>query len=202
MADDERIEIIDRAVVYSGFFRVERYRLRHKLFAGGWGPVLSREVFERGTAAGILLYDPERDAVVLIEQFRLPAHLAGLAAWQVEIVAGITDSGSAPEAVARREAAEEAGLEVIGELVPINRFLPSPGGSTEIVTLYCGRVDSRGASGIHGLPDEGEDICVRVVPWRDAWRMVGAGTIQNAFTLIALYWLKANRAKLRRMWSG
>src|SRR4051794_13425204 len=138
MAEDG-VEIIGREVAYRGFFTVERYRLRHRLFAGGWSPELGREVFERGTAAGILLYDPERDAVVMIEQFRLPAHLAGLAGWQVEIVAGITDPGSPPESVARREAAEEAGLDIIGELVPINRFLPSPGGSTEIVTLFCGR---------------------------------------------------------------
>src|SRR5882724_7704963 len=93
MADDS-IEISARETLYRGFFRVDRYRLRHRLFSGGWSAELSREVLERGSAAAALLYDPERDAVVLVEQFRLAAHLAGRPAWQLEIVAGIIDPGS------------------------------------------------------------------------------------------------------------
>jgi ADP-ribose pyrophosphatase len=196
------VEILARDTPWRGFFRIERFRIRHRLFAGGWSAELEREVFERGTAAGILLYDPDRDALVMIEQFRLPAYLAGFSPWQLEIVAGIIDKGRDAEAVVRAEAVEEAGVTVAGEIVPIHRFLPSPGGSTETVALFCGRVDSRGASGVHGLPDEGEDICVRVLPWREAAALIRRDAIENAFTLIALYWLKANRTRLRRMWLG
>jgi ADP-ribose pyrophosphatase len=200
---DAGLEILDREIAYQGFFRVDRYRLRHRLYGGGWSAVLSREVFERGRAVGLLLYDPRRDAVVLVEQFRLAAHLAGFAARQLEIVAGIVDrDGEAEAAVARREAQEEAGLAVEGELVPIHRFLTSPGGTTETVALFCGRVDAGAAGGIHGLAEEHEDIKVVVKQFAELQRLRRAGAIENAFTLIALYWLAANRARLRRMWGA
>lgn len=198
---DAGIEILDRETAYQGFFRIERVRLRHRLFSGGWSPDVTREVFERGRAAGVLLYDPTRDALVLIEQFRLPAHLAGFPAWQLEIVAGIVDhDGEGDAQVARREAREEAGLTIEGELLPIHHYLPSPGGSTETVALFCGRVDSREAGGLHGLADEHEDIKVVVKSYREAMQLVRAGKIGNGVALVALYWLAANRARLRRKW--
>ncbi len=160
--DEDGIDIRERRTVYQGFFRIDHFRLRHRLYAGGWSPELSREIFLRHDAAAILLYDPQRDTLVFIEQFRLAAHLAGFPAWQLEIVAGIIDTDEPAAAVARREAQEEAGLSVIGEILPIHRFLPSPGGSTETVDLFCGRVDAGKAGGIHGLADESEDIKVVV----------------------------------------
>jgi ADP-ribose pyrophosphatase len=194
------VEILERETAYRGFFRIEHFRIRHRLFAGGWSAPLSREVFERGSAAGILLYDPACDSLVLIEQFRLPAHLAGFSPWQIEIVAGIIERGEAPESVARREAIEETGIAIQGDIIPIHRFLPSPGGSTETVTLFCGRVDSRGAAGVHGLPDEGEDIRVVVKTYREAMAFMRSGAIENAFTLVAFYWLREHRARLRKLW--
>ncbi|HZT52239.1 MAG TPA: NUDIX domain-containing protein [Stellaceae bacterium] len=199
MSDD--IEIIERDTVYRGFFRIERFRLRHRLYRGGWSAPIEREVFERDLAVGVLLYDPAADALVLIEQFRLPPLVAGLPAWQTEIVAGIVDPRDGSEAeVARREAQEEAGIAIIGELVPIHRYMPSPGGSSEILALYCGRVDSRAAGGFHGIADEHEDIKVVVLDYRAAMRRLRAGEIVNGPTVLALYWLAANRARLRRRW--
>ena len=196
------VEIFGRETVYQGFFRVERFRLRHRLHAGGWTTPMEREIFERGRTVGLLLYDPGEDAVVLIEQFRLAPHLAGLPAWQIEIVAGIVgpDDRSA-EAVARREAREEAGVTIDGALLPMHRYMPSPGGSTELVDMFCARVDAKHAGGIHGLPDEHEDTKVLVLPYRVAMRRMKAGEITNSPTLIALYWLAANRARLRRAWA-
>src|SRR3954469_22777350 len=98
--DDGRIEIAERHTGYAGFFRIDRYRLRHRLHDGAWSRTLDREVIERGSAAAALLYDPDRDAVVLVEQFRLPAHLAGFGAWQLEVVAGIVGEGGDPGRVA------------------------------------------------------------------------------------------------------
>jgi ADP-ribose pyrophosphatase len=198
--DEDSITISERQTVYSGYFRIDHFRLRHKLFGGGWSPELSREIFLRRNAAGILLYDPLRDEVVLIEQFRLAAHLAGFAAWQLEIVAGIIDTDESTAAVARREAAEEAGLAVIGDVVPIHRFLTSPGGSTETVDLFCGRVDSTTAGGIHGLADESEDIRVVAKSAAAAMALLADGRIENGFTLLALHWFAANREALRLKW--
>lgn len=199
MSDD--FEILEREIVYRGFFRIERFRLRHRLYRGGWTTPMLREVFEREPTVGVLLYDPAPDALVLIEQFRLPPFVAGLPLWQTEIVAGIIDAGDgSAEAVARREAHEEAGVEIIGELVPIHRFMPSSGGSSEAVTLFCGRVESRNAGGFHGLAEEHEDIKVVVSPYRQVMRRLRAGAIINGPTVLALYWLAANRARLRRLW--
>jgi ADP-ribose pyrophosphatase len=199
--DEDAIDIRERKTVYQGFFRIDHFRLRHRLYAGGWSPELSREIFLRHDAAAILLYDSQRDTLVFIEQFRLAAHLAGFPAWQLEIVAGIIDTDEPAAAVARREAQEEAGLSVIGEILPIHRFLPSPGGSTETVDLFCGRVDAGKAGGIHGLADESEDIKVVVKSADEAFAMLEAGVIQNAFTLIALHWFAAKRETLRRLWA-
>jgi ADP-ribose pyrophosphatase len=199
--NDPRLEILERTVAYQGFFRVDRYRLRHRVYGGGWSPELTREVFERGRTVGILLYDPDIDTVVLVEQFRLPAHLAGFAAWQTEIVAGIVDRpGEAEAAVARREAREEAGLSVIGEMVPIHRYMTTPGGSTEVIDLFCGRVDARDAGGIHGLVEEHEDIKVVALAWRVAARRLRAGGFQNGPTVLALTWFGVHHARLRRLW--
>jgi len=198
---DAAIEIIDRETAYQGFFRIDRYRLRHRLYSGGWSGELTREIFERGHAVGVLLYDPERDALVLVEQFRLPAHLAGFRAWQLEIVAGIIDRpGESAVDVVRREASEEAGLVIEGKVLPIHRYLTSPGGSTETVSLYCGRVDSSDAGGIHGLADEQEDIKVVVKSYDETMALLRTGKIDNGFTITALYWLAANRERLQREW--
>jgi ADP-ribose pyrophosphatase len=198
--DETAIDIREETTVYRGFFRIDRYRLRHRLFAGGWSPELSREVARRGDAVGVLLYDPGPDAFVLIEQFRLPAHLAGLRPWQVEIAAGMIEPGEDPQTVARREVEEETGLAVLGELVPIHRYLASPGGSTETVEIFCGRVDSSGAGGIHGLADESEDIRVLVLPYAETMARLAAGDIDNGFTILALYWFAAQRERLRQKW--
>ncbi|HEX4112448.1 MAG TPA: NUDIX domain-containing protein [Stellaceae bacterium] len=200
--DASDVKISGKKPLYRGHFRLDLYRFRHRLHAGGWSKTIRREVFDRGGAVSLLLYDPDRDAVVLVEQFRLPALLGGGSGWQIEPVAGLLDHpGEDETAVARREAREEAGLKVAGELVPIHRILPSPGALTELVALYCARADSRRAGGIHGLAAEGEDIRVVVKPFRDAMRMLRAGEIANAHCVIALYWLAANRARLKRRWA-
>jgi ADP-ribose pyrophosphatase len=194
VSDD--VEILEADTPFQGYFRIDRYRLRHRRHDGGWTGEIRREVFERGHAAAVVPYDPVRDEVVLIEQFRIGALAAGKAAWQVEIVAGIVEPGETPEDVARREAREESGQE-LRELIKLYHYLVSPGGTSETAHIYCGIVDSTHAGGIHGLDAEEEDIRVFAVPFKTAWAMVTQGRIDNAPTLIALQWLALNRAALR-----
>jgi ADP-ribose pyrophosphatase len=197
--DDTDVEIAACDTCYQGYFRIDRYRFRHRLHGGGWSGEITRELFERGHAVAVLPYDPQADAVVLIEQFRIGAYAAGLPCWQTEIVAGIIDPGETPEAVAHREAGEEAGCAIL-DLMPICRYLVSPGGASESVTLFCGRVDSRGVGGVHGLPHEDEDIKVEVVPWTAARLLLDDGRIGNAITIIGLQWLALHRLDIRRRW--
>ncbi len=196
------VEIIDRATVFEGYFRLDRYRLRHRLFAGGWSKEISREVLERGHAAAVLPYDPERDAVVLIDQFRAGpfARSAGDSPWLLEIVAGIIDGEETPEFVVRREAAEEAGL-TITETIPIANYYTSPGAVSEHIEVYLGRVDSAGAGGIHGLESESEDIRVVPVSFDEAMAWLAAGRIMASPAIIALQWLALNRDRVRERWA-
>ncbi|WP_440995556.1 NUDIX domain-containing protein [Arhodomonas sp. SL1] len=195
-------EIIDAEDAFQGYFRLRRYHLRHAQFRGGMGPVLTREVFERGHSVGILPYDPDRDQVVLVEQFRVGALDAPRGPWLMEIIAGIIEPGEPPEEVARREAVEEAGCEV-GEILPIHRYLVSPGGTTEQQSLFCAHVDvTRLAGGVHGLAEEGEDILVHIMGFDEAMAMVEDGTIHAAMPLIALQWLALNRERVRDLWGS
>src|SRR3982751_546699 len=115
---DEKAELVERVVAFKGYFSVGRYSFRHSLFNGGQSPVIVREVFERGHAAAVLPYDPLRDEVVLIRQFRAGSYVAGRHPWTWETVAGIIEDGETPEQVVRREAVAEASLQ-IGDLIPI-----------------------------------------------------------------------------------
>jgi ADP-ribose pyrophosphatase len=196
----KNVELIEKTTLYQGYFQIDVYRLRHKRFGGGWTEVMSREMFERGRATVVLPYDPARDAVVLIEQFRIGAYAAGLKPWLVEPVAGIVEPGETPEAVARRETVEEAGCE-IAELEPIGTVMSSPGGCSELLHLYCGRVDSDGVGGIHGLEHEQEDIRAFVLPLDDALKRMAMSEYNNASTVIALQWLALNRERLKKKWS-
>ena len=199
LIDRSDVEILAKDIVYDGYFRIDRYRLRHRRHEGGWTGEITRDVFERGHVAAVLPYDPERDAVVLIEQFRIGAWAAAKPCWLTEIVAGVVDDGERAEAVARREMEEETGCPVTA-LEPIGSYLSSPGGTSESVALFVGRVDSRKAGGIHGLPDENEDIKVLARPWSEVEAELKAGLLTNAATLIALQWLALNRDALRRRW--
>jgi ADP-ribose pyrophosphatase len=196
---DPRIELREKTTPFQGYFRIDRYRLRHRKFDGGWSDEMTREIFERGHAAAVLLYDPPRDRVVLIEQFRPGAYAAGMEPWLIEIVAGIIEAGETADAVVRREAEEEAGCTVT-ELREIGRFLATPGGSSESVTIFCGRTDSAGAGGIHGLDHEHEDIRVLPMDRQNALARLAKGEITNLIAAAALQWLALNHTDLRRIW--
>jgi len=197
---DPRVEILDKTVCYDGFFRIERYRLRHRLFSGGWSRELTRELFERGHAAAVLPYDPVLDTVVLVEQFRIGALEAPGNPWLLEIVAGVIDHpDETPEDVARREAVEEANCH-IQDIVHICDYFVSPGGTSERISLFCGKVDAAGAGGLHGLAEEAEDIRVVVVPFAEALAQLRAGKINSAAPIIALQWLQLNHEQLRARW--
>ena len=193
------IEIIDHQLAYQGFFKLERYHLRHRLFNGDWSAPLTRELFERGHAAAVLPYDPVRDEIILIEQFRIGAINSGKRAWLIEIVAGIIETGETAEDVVRREAMEESGCP-LQQLEPICDYYASPGGTSEQISLFCGRVDAADAGGIHGCSDEGEDIRVFTVSFTEALSMISDGRINSASPIMAIQWLTLHRERLRTLW--
>lgn len=197
-----RVEVLELETVFQGYFRIDRYQLRHEQFAGGLGTALVREVFERGQVAAVLPFDPVAGQVVLIEQFRPGAWAAGHDPWLLECVAGVIEQGESPTEVCIREAQEEAGC-VVSDLIPIVApFFSSPGACSETVALFCARVDASTAHGVHGLDDEGEDIRVGTWSLDDALQLLAEGRIVNAKTIIALQWLALNRDSLVHRWAS
>lgn len=186
--------------LYNGFFKMYKLHLSHQTFSGGQIKI-QRELFYRDDAVCVLLYDANRDSVVLVEQFRVGAYDNTEGPWLLELVAGIVEQGETAEDVARRESHEEAGAE-IGEVVPITRFIPSSGGTREYIDLLCAQVDSEGVEGIHGLEHEGEDIKVHTLAADEAFALVKSGKINNAPAIIALQWLQLNREDLQRQWKS
>jgi ADP-ribose pyrophosphatase len=195
------IEIVSQRTAFQGYFRVDEYVLRHGRFDGGFTGPMKREVFERGHAAAVLPYDPELDQFVLCQQFRIGAYCAKEEPWQIECVAGIIETGETAEDVARRETEEECGCTAV-DLIPIQKYLVSPGGATETVMLYLGRVSAKNAGGIFGVPTEGEHIRVFTATSEDLRRLLDEGRIGNAATLVATQWFFLNQDRVRAAWGG
>lgn len=192
-------EIIEREAVYQGIFSLARYRIKHKLFNGNWSDIVQRELLERKSAVGVLPYDPVRDEVVLIEQFRPGPVTHSANPWLIEIVAGIYDNDEQPEQVAIRETEEEAGCDIL-DLHPICDYFVSPGGSNEHIYLFCGRVDASKATGIHGLVEEHEDIRAFTLPAEEAFALWQRGEIKTGPASIGLLWLQIHQQQLRKAW--
>ncbi len=191
--------------VWDGRFPLDVIRFRHRRFDGALSGPRTWELWRRGRAAALLPYDPARDAVVLIEQFRLPALAAGIDPVLVELPAGLADPGEDAETTLTREAAEETGL-VPDRLARIGEVLLSPGGSDELCAVFAGRVAAPdpaadGLLGHAGLATEDEDIRVRLWPAEAAIEAALAGRFANALTMLALLWLAARRPMLQAEWT-
>lgn len=199
-SDDVEVERRDR--VFAGFLSVEEYELRHRRFDGSWSDRVSRSAVVWGDAVTVLPYDPVHDRLLLIEQFR-PGPLArgDHRPWCIEVVAGRIDGDEEAEAVARREAAEEAGL-TLGRLEPMGGYYPTSGLAAEHLTSFVGEASlpDLGES-VHGLASEHEDIRAIVLDFEAAMKAVGEGSLNTAPALLSVLWLAANRGRLRALWS-
>jgi ADP-ribose pyrophosphatase len=197
-ADD--VEIIERRELHRRFLRVDLITLKHRLHEGGWLGPMDREVMIREQAVGVLLYDPRRNEIVMVRQFRVGVLDEKHSPWLLELVAGMVDTDESPTEVATRECQEEADL-VPADLIKICEYYNSPGASNEKVTLFCGRVDAGQAGGVFGLDEEHEDIEVVTLSVDEACAAVGNGLIDNAMSIIAIQWLQLNQADLQSRWS-
>lgn len=183
---------------YDGHFKLKKYYLEHRLFAGGWSPTLERELLLRSRVAAAIPYDPYRNELLLIEQFRIGAIEQALP-WLLEFVAGVADQDETPEDVIIREIQEEAGVKALA-LKKIHEYWVSPGSTNEHLTLYCAKIDATLAGGLHGLKDENEDILVHVVNTEIAFQLLANGKINNSLTIIGLQWLQLNKVQLDNEW--
>lgn len=196
----EDVEILKTETPFRGFFRVDKVTLRHRAYEGGWAAPVAREIFVRGEAAAVLPYDPGRQEILLVEQFRVGALGWRASPWCLELIAGIADQpGEAHDDLVRREAGEEAGI-TLHEVEPICHYMPSPGGSDERLSLFVARADLAGAGGIHGHAHEGEDIRVVTVPVSEIPALLASGLLDNAASIIALQWLQLHKSDIDARW--
>lgn len=193
------VEVKLQETVFQGYFRMDALTLRHKRFDGSWSNYIRRELFQRGDAVAVLPWDVNEDRIILIEQFRPGAIRGTDSPWMLEVVAGVVEDGESDEAVAHREAAEEADC-TMDLLVPITSYYPSPGACSEQIRLFIGRLTSAAVGEVRGVETENEDILVHSVTRSEAIALLDAGKINNGLTIIALHWLARHGDRLRSDW--
>lgn len=183
---------------YARFFAVEEYDLSFRRFSGDRSAEVTRAVFISGDAVTVLPYDPVRDRVLLIEQFRSGPYARGDdQPWLLEPIAGRIDPGETAEQTARREALEEAGLQ-LGELIKVYEYYPSPGAKAEYLYSYVALADlPDDVAGTHGLAEEAEDIRGHVVSFDRLMHLVETGEVANAPLIVTALWLQRERPRLR-----
>ena len=191
---NDRVKIVSDTTLSQGWTRLSDYQLDYT-DRNGETQRIKREVFHRTPAACILLHDRERDIVVLVKQFRLPAHLIGEPSFMIEVPAGLLDGEDAEDAI-RREAMEETGYR-IRDVRFVFKALTSPGSVTEVIHFFHASIDlSDRINEGGGLADEHEDIEVLELPLDKVVTMIADGEIIDAKTIMLLQWAVLNRAAL------
>ncbi|CAI3127337.1 ADP-ribose pyrophosphatase [Acinetobacter calcoaceticus] len=183
------VEVTSRESLFRGFIQVEKVSLRHRLFnQPEYTHVLQRELVHRSEAAGVLLYNDQRQQFALIEQFRVGAINDAYSPWQLEIIAGVLDGDETPESCIRRETLEESGC-TINHVQHLFSFYPSAGACSEIFHLYVAETDLPSEGGVFGMSDEGENILLHLFDYSEISTLLSQGRLRNAPVIMALQWL-------------
>lgn len=185
----EDVEITSREYVFRGFIQVEKVSLRHRLFnQSEYTPVIQRELIHRPEAAGVLLYNDQKQQFALIEQFRVGALDDLHSPWQLEIIAGVLDGDETPESCIRRESLEESGC-AVQDLQHLFSFYPSAGACSELFHLYVSETDLPTEGGVFGVDNEGENIQLHLFNYSEIQMLLDSGRLRNAPVIMALQWL-------------
>ncbi len=179
---------------YDGIFKVDRVILQHEKFDGSMSKEIVRLNFDRGNTVAVLLYNKTNKSVVLVKQFRYPAYVGNGSGWLIECVAGIKDNGEI--SVARKEVLEETGY-TVDKLKYLTQFYPSPGGCSEMISVYLAYVEAKDKIRKERYMGEGsEDILVMEVTLSKAFEMIKTGEICDAKTIIGLFSLRDELEKM------
>lgn len=198
--EKQDVEVVSKKSLFSRFFTVSLVSFKHKLFAGGWSETVEREIFERGDAVVVLPYDPALDKIVMVEQIRVGCMENARHPWAFELVGGMIEQGQSIESVALRETEEETGL-IATDLIPMQSYLSSCGGTSERIFLYVAKVDSTKCGDICGLDYEHEDIKVHQFDSEQVFHWLENGKIDAAAVVIALQWFKLNKQQVLDKWA-
>ena len=193
----DQVEVLSQERVHSNFFALDRMVVRQPQYDGTISEPLNREVFFAGHAVVLLPYDPVRDEVILVQQFRVNMYALGdPSPWMVEAVAGLIDPGETPEEAGIREAIEEAGVHA-RHLELVSAAYSSTGSNTEFVTCYVALADFSELGQGGGLDTEGEDIRRLVLPFDEFAEGLLTQRFRDAPLNSTGFWLMLNRERLR-----
>lgn len=189
-----KARILSRAPLHEGFLKVYRYEFEVEKHGGGHS-LLSLEVMERGNAVAVLGHDPNRDEVVLGNEFRPGVLVAGDYPFRDNLIAGVIDEGETAQEAAVREMHEETGLVLSNPLLIHSGAYVSSGGTSEKISIVYGTLDTSRAGGVHGNRSENEDILSVVMPAKVFIERVRNGDVNDLKTLVAGYWFAERQAE-------
>ncbi|EKM0525798.1 NUDIX domain-containing protein [Cronobacter turicensis] len=186
----EKVRIIETQTLSDDWYVLKKYTFDYQRSDGQWQRQ-SREAYDRGNGATILLYNRAERCVILTRQFRLPVFLNGYDGLLTETAAGLLDEAD-PETRIRAEAEEETGY-LVDNVEKVFEAYMSPGSVTEKLYFFIGEYDPARRSGTGGgVAQEGEDIEVVKMPIDDALRAVRDGEIVDAKTIMLLQYAALN----------
>jgi nudix-type nucleoside diphosphatase (YffH/AdpP family) len=193
------VVVHDHKRAYMNFFAMEEMDLQFRRYDGSLSPVINRGAAMVGHASVVLPYDPQRDQVLLVEQFRAPPFIMGdTSPWMWEPVAGVIDPGETAEQAAIREAQEEAGV-AIRQLEVVTRAYPSSGALAEFIHVFVGLCDLSDLNGGGGMAGEGEDIRSEIISYDTLMQRVDEQAYKDLPLMICALWLSRHRERLRAM---
>jgi ADP-ribose pyrophosphatase len=195
MPGSRKAEIRKQTRLFDGFFKLDEVVVAHERQDGSMSPDEKRLIFERGDAVAVLLYNSDTNAVVIVNQFKVPTLIARRRdnpktqdGRIIEAIAGMIDEGETPEQAVIRETMEETGYK-IHDPVPICTFFSSPGGTSERIFLYFARVRNADRTG-KGGGLEGEDVTVVQKNAHELFKELENKQVEDPKLAIAAYWLQ------------
>lgn len=186
-----RVNIASEEVLSNNWYTLRKYTFDYQRADGSWERQ-AREAYDRGNGAVILLYNKEKQSVVLTRQFRLPTYTNGNATgMMIEACAGLLDKDN-PEECIKRETEEETGYKVSSVKKVFQAYM-SPGSVTEILYFFVAEYsDDMKVSEGGGCATEQENIEVMEIPFKEAIQMVGNGAINDAKTIMLIQYAQIN----------
>lgn len=188
---NSNVQVIEEKVLSNNWYVLKKITFNYKNKSGEW-QIQTREAYDRGNGAVILLYNTDSQTVVLTEQFRMPTYINGnTTGMLIEACAGLLDKDN-PEDCIRRETEEETGYR-IGEVKKVFEAYMSPGSVTEILYFFVAaynkdmKVNEGG-----GAEHEQENIEVLEIPFKKALEMIETGEIKDAKTIMLLQYAQIN----------